>query len=74
MEKSGIAGLLDGTTVLPAEDPFLSYYSQQSLLKCFFPFIKMCFLIIDLVSVLKTLKLVHTKPMISKIAKFSMRN
>ena len=29
MEKSGIAGLLDGATVLPAEDPFISYYSQK---------------------------------------------
>ena len=28
-KKSGIAGLLDGTTVLPDEDPFLSFYSQQ---------------------------------------------
>ena len=28
-EKTGIVGLLDGATVLPAEDPFLSCYSQQ---------------------------------------------
>lgn len=28
-KKSGITGLLDGTTVLPDEDPFLRFYSQQ---------------------------------------------
>ena len=28
-KKSEIVSLLDGTTVLPAEDPFLSCYSQQ---------------------------------------------
>ena len=27
-KKAGIAGLLDGTTVLPPEDPFSSCYSQ----------------------------------------------
>ena len=28
-KKSGIAGLLDGTTILPPEDPFLPCYSQH---------------------------------------------